>query len=247
MVIHKAMLKYGPAAFKAEIIEECDDSSLHEREQFWIEYYDSYKNGYNSTLGGEGALKYEYEIFLNLWNDGMPITDISKITGAERHTVTKALKANNISEAQIITRSLGKPILQYTLEGAFVKRFESLSDAAKQFGNGNISNIKNCCQQRIYSAYNFLWKYEDDDTPIDVFVKNYQQSGRGGTKKVEQYDLDGNFLNVYSSCREAARLLNLPYHVAISACCLGRQKTAYGYIWKYKQDKDLKRGESKNE
>ena len=52
-----------------------------------------------------------------------------------------------------------------------------------------------------------------------MFIKNYQQSGKGTIKKVEQYDLDGNLLNVYSSCREAARFLNLPYHVAISACC----------------------------
>lgn len=38
------------------IIEECEKSKLYEREKYWIEYYNSYKNGYNSTLGGEGGV-----------------------------------------------------------------------------------------------------------------------------------------------------------------------------------------------
>lgn len=233
MAIHHAMFKYGRDAFDAQIIEECDNSIIDEREQYWINYYDSYHSGYNCTIGGDGALKYDYSLIVQLWTEGKSILDISEITGAERHTVTRVLKNNNISEEEIYRRDHGKSVLQYTTEGIFVNKFCSLTDASEQFDKDNISNIKSCCQKKIFSAYGYLWKYEEDDTPVEELVKQYNQYGKGIIKQVAQYDLDGNLLNIYSSCRQAARSINAPYHVGISACCLGKQKIAYGYIWKY--------------
>ena len=46
------MRKYGIENFTFSVIEECSQEQLNEREIYWIEYYDTYKNGYNSTLGG---------------------------------------------------------------------------------------------------------------------------------------------------------------------------------------------------
>jgi len=50
---HVAIRKYGEENFLFEVIEECLDDLANEKEQFWISYFDSYENGYNSTLGGE--------------------------------------------------------------------------------------------------------------------------------------------------------------------------------------------------
>lgn len=47
-----AIAKYGINNFIFEIIEECNPEQLDERERFWIEYFNSYKNGYNRTTGG---------------------------------------------------------------------------------------------------------------------------------------------------------------------------------------------------
>ena len=52
-VFHKALRKYGEADFTWEILEECEDNLLDKQEQYWIAYYDSYNNGYNSTPGGQ--------------------------------------------------------------------------------------------------------------------------------------------------------------------------------------------------
>jgi hypothetical protein len=52
-------------------------------------------------------------------------------------------------------------------------------------------------------------------------------------KQVEQYDLNGNLINVWKSFMEIERCLGY-FHSYISACCLGKYKQAYGYIWKYK-------------
>lgn len=46
------MDKYGIENFSVQQIEECDISQLDEREIYWIRYYDTYRQGYNSTLGG---------------------------------------------------------------------------------------------------------------------------------------------------------------------------------------------------
>ena len=50
--IHKAMNEYGIENFSFEIIEECDITELNDKEVYWIQFYDSYKNGYNATPGG---------------------------------------------------------------------------------------------------------------------------------------------------------------------------------------------------
>ena len=46
---------YGEDAFSFEIIKECEPEYLDELEIFYIAFYDSYNNGYNLTLGGEGV------------------------------------------------------------------------------------------------------------------------------------------------------------------------------------------------
>ena len=53
-------------------------------------------------------------------------------------------------------------------------------------------------------------------------------------KPVIQYDLDGNFLAVWNSTREAERVLGI-HHSHIAECCnkLPKHNTAGGYRWEY--------------
>ena len=52
-------------------------------------------------------------------------------------------------------------------------------------------------------------------------------------KPVIQYDLQGNKINEFISINEAAR--KTKYRVAdISACCNNKQKTSFGFIWRFK-------------
>lgn len=53
--LYNAINKYGRENFYYEILEEnVPLEVLDEKEIFYIDQYDSYKNGYNSTLGGDG-------------------------------------------------------------------------------------------------------------------------------------------------------------------------------------------------
>ena len=45
--LHQSMLKYGIDSFTFEIVELCSRDQLNEREQYWIQYYNSYLKGWN--------------------------------------------------------------------------------------------------------------------------------------------------------------------------------------------------------
>jgi group I intron endonuclease len=51
--IYSAIKKYGECQFTWQIIEECSQDILEERECHWISVFDTFRNGYNLTAGGE--------------------------------------------------------------------------------------------------------------------------------------------------------------------------------------------------
>ena len=52
--LYRSIRKHGEENFKFEVIEECEDDLINEREQYWVSHYDSFnpKKGYNLTSGG---------------------------------------------------------------------------------------------------------------------------------------------------------------------------------------------------
>lgn len=73
--LQEAFNCYGMPEF--HIIETCSLESLKDREVFWIKEFDSYKNGFNITNGGDGAgygeavhsALYTEEVYLNVLNE----------------------------------------------------------------------------------------------------------------------------------------------------------------------------------
>ena len=59
--------------------------------------------------------------------------------------------------------------------------------------------------------------------------KKWQKS----SKKVEQYDLENKLISVFNSAKEADLSMGGKGN-NVADCCRGRQKTAYGFKWKYK-------------
>lgn len=55
-------------------------------------------------------------------------------------------------------------------------------------------------------------------------------------RKIIQFSLDGEFIKEHSSTREASLFINKKMG-NIYSCCNGDSKTAYGFIWKYKDIK----------
>jgi len=57
------------------------------------------------------------------------------------------------------------------------------------------------------------------------------------SKPVNQYDLENHFIKNWKSQVEIRRVLRFDQS-HISQVCLGKRKTAYGFIWKFKEDID---------
>ena len=53
--IDRAIRKYGPEAFRREILEELPKEDLDDAEKFWIALYESIEFGYNTSEGGKGC------------------------------------------------------------------------------------------------------------------------------------------------------------------------------------------------
>lgn len=58
--------------------------------------------------------------------------------------------------------SIRKSILQYDLEGNFIKEWSSILEVCKILFNdvSKNPNITKCCQNKIKSAYGFIWHYK---------------------------------------------------------------------------------------
>ena len=52
-------------------------------------------------------------------------------------------------------------------------------------------------------------------------------------RKIGMFDKDDNLIRSFDSIVEAYKILNKPSRVNIDNALQGKQKTAYGYIWKY--------------
>jgi hypothetical protein len=89
------------------------------------------------------------------------------------------------------------------------------------------------------------------DSLEEYYIKKFKTKTQGGnltwggrwdvcfrkakTKPVLQYDLEGNFIQEWESVKQPIiEGVGTDYN-GISACCLGKQNTANGFIWRFKE------------
>lgn len=94
--------------------------------------------------------------------------------------------------------------------------------------NKGTGNITMCCKERLHTCYGLVWSY----TPLtEEEVKNrYIIASK--FKKINQYDLDMNYIASYPSAKEASRQTGIETSLISGVCC-GRTRQTYGFIFKY--------------
>lgn len=100
MAIHRAIKKYGKSNFTVEVIEEIDSTNLNDRERYWIKYYNSYNNGYNSTKGGQDSCKpfkdLDVESIIKEYNIGKSLRTLGTIFKVDKQTIKDLLIRHNV-------------------------------------------------------------------------------------------------------------------------------------------------------
>ena len=141
----------------------------------------------------------------------------------------------NLKQAK---RILSKRVLQYDLNGMYIREWKSKGEAAeyirsvesRAIGQNVPSQIKDCCLGRMISCWGFIWRFKDEFIPL---IPKYYP--------IEQYK-NNILVNVFYNELEAEKYIldnklsknkQLPRNLIKNS--IKKQKKYAGYEWKYKK------------
>lgn len=101
-----------------------------------------------------------------------------------------------------------------------------------EYNMKEVAHILGCSVDTVQNVLNFNNIAKKDNAKV--------RRGKTACKPVQQFDLQGNYIQTFSSLAEAGRYIMKEYNISnsgsfkrISECCLGKLKTAYKFKWKY--------------
>lgn len=95
-------------------------------------------------------------------NYGKHMTEEQKLKLSKAHKGKKASEEHKRKISEGNKGKHNKPILMYSLEGIFIRRFNSVTAANEYLGKPkNTSNIITCARGKQKTSYGYIWKYEE--------------------------------------------------------------------------------------
>jgi hypothetical protein len=100
---------------------------------------------------------------------GIKHTEETKLKMSESHStleckqnISKKLKGKIVSEETRykVSEARSKPVLQYDLDGNFIREWRTPYEAAKTLGFKYPETIRNCCNEKIKTSHGFIWKFK---------------------------------------------------------------------------------------
>lgn len=258
--LSKDFRNFSKENFNFEILEECSIEELNKKEKYWIQYYQSFENGYNQTIGGEGFHKISSSILNNIINDlinnNLTFEEISNKYQLTLETIYRInsgrfyYQDNQQYPIRVNIINIDIPI-KHAPNGYCQECGKQISDYAC-YCQDCINLLKRKVKNRPSKneLYNLLInnkgnfsalskQYNVSDNAIRKWCKSYEipikSSYYKGYKRVGQFDLTNNLIQIFDSPAQASvKILNNKTGESnIASVCKGKRKTAYGYKWKY--------------
>lgn len=224
---HNAIHKYGADNFTVETLEECDFEKLNSREIFYIAKFNTFYDGYNSTIGGEGRRKIitdsQYDEIKELYLSGFSSYKIAELYSVDKATIIKILQSLGV---KIRNNKLNINNQEFQELVADYKSGYSLRELSKRY-DCSPSGLKGFLIRKgvlLESRYNILKDEEAMNNLINDYVggtmrvseieRKYHCS-KATIKKIlsihgiNQKGKGGKFKMTDSECLEAIRLFNL--------------------------------------
>uniref|UniRef100_UPI00345BC3E1 NUMOD1 domain-containing DNA-binding protein n=1 Tax=uncultured Polaribacter sp. TaxID=174711 RepID=UPI00345BC3E1 len=168
---HEAISTYGADAFIWTQIDTAETiNELAKKEKKYVLEYNSKVDGYNSDNGG-GIKKHVYQYSLN--GDFLKMFDCLEKAGtdvnAKKQQISRACLNKKTSKGFFWSYDYvekfepakdyrKKVVQQFTLDGNFVCKYNSVAEASKQT-NCNTSSIAKVCRGERKTAGGFNWAY----------------------------------------------------------------------------------------
>jgi group I intron endonuclease len=176
--LYNSLKKYTPQNHTFEIIEECSVEMLDEKEIYWGLKFDVLSNKHlNNRLGrGFGSFDSEetklkkqlcHKGRSNYWLKGKNLSEeqcekIRQGKLGKKHNVTKKRSDVGISKynhVEAASKAKSKPVIQYDINGLFIKEWNSGKEAADILGFTQ-PNINLCCLGKKKSYKKFIWEFK---------------------------------------------------------------------------------------
>ena len=242
--LYTAFREYGLENFNFSIIEECSQDKLNEQEIYWINYYNSYYNGYNMTLGGDGINRpsekkiYQYDRLGNFIQEFSNTREAAEKLNTSIGSIYCAICDHHLGagyqwsyeklEKMPFYENNEDPVIAYDLNGNKIQLYNSIQEAARLTGDG-WQLITTACKNKQYISGLYQWRYAKDFYNIDKIQECIYYSPNA----VNQYDLNGKFIKSYKNFNEIIIELKLKDITNLYACLKKQQKSFNGYLWTY--------------
>lgn len=207
--LKKSFKKYGIENHIFEIIEYCSLEELNEKEIYWGIYYDALKKGLNCKLGEQNCIFSESTI----------------------NKMSKVKKGKPLSKEHQQNKEKS---LQKYWDSLKLKREEKIKNKVKYIPTeSHKNNISKGKKGKSIHTPQSKQKLREEGRTRDM-SKVYLAGVEARSIPILQFDLNGNFIKEYPSANVAEREINGKRGDNIRACIRGKQKTAYGFVWKEK-------------
>ena len=142
--IYNAINKYGKENFYYEILEQnIDEDLIDDLEIYYIELYDSYENGYNSTRGGDSKIIskiQDIEKLKEMFYEGKTYTEIGEYFKVNKVTVQRTLHSLGLKRTNVVSK-------EYLMKNKDIKTNKQMAEEL---------NVSTATITRFFKKYGIL-------------------------------------------------------------------------------------------